>query len=153
MRQDKSCTSPLAQRKRKRNRFPFTAIFKLHICHGKDITKTAKPLSSKPPLPPAFPPNTQNAVTLLLPIFRQQQLSRGLILPLPNHSEGPRAGGQSRTLVASADSSAAATRQRAWPPREEPEAGLQSSLPPGCGRCRAGCGTAGRCHSHLRLGC
>lgn len=134
MRQDKSCTSLLAQRKRKRNRFPCTAIFKLHICHGKDITKTAKPLSSKPPLPPAFPPNTQNAVTLLLPIFRQQQLSRGLILPLPNHSEGsqgrrtvPYFGGQRRQLCSGNQAVSMATegRARSWA-AEFPTSGMRT---------------------------
>lgn len=120
---DKSCTSPLAQRKRKRNRFPFIAVFKLYICHGKDVTKAAKALSSKPPLPSAFPqhPKCHHFASTH---FQATITSTGLILPptavrVQSRRTVPYFGGPQ------AASSAAATRQQVRALREEPEARLR----------------------------
>lgn len=144
---DKSCREILPSSEEKRNRIPFTAIFKVGICHGKDIIKAAKTLSPRGPLPSAFPtpqiwslcfcPFSDNNNFLFPTSVRIQGRRTAL---WPSHSQ----------LCGGKGSKHGHCRKSHKPSCVER---LQQSLPPGCGHCRAGCGTVGRCHSHLPLGC
>lgn len=83
---DKGCTSPLAQRKKKRNRFPFTAILKLHIGHGKDITKAVK-TELQTSSSTCLPPTPKTRPLCFCPSSGNNNFQA--FNPPPNPSEGP----------------------------------------------------------------
>lgn len=86
---DKSYTFPTAQRIGKKKPILFPAIFRLHLCQQKDITKAAKALSSKPLLP-AFPHHL-NCGHFSSAHFQATITSRALILPpTPGRVQGRR---------------------------------------------------------------